>query len=214
VDRLRFVGVALAKTRLGWHLGILHRKAGQPAAILHLARDRVLCNEAPREAYSWVQLRLPEARLRALAAHCRRIWERNGASNLRYAFRYEGAAFDAAGELELTPDTNGLSCATFVLAAFQSLGVRLLAFEDWPPANDEDLSGREQIIALLCHRNGDPAWRNVLQGELRSPRFHPIEVVAATLRAPEACPTPWRTATLGRCELEGTLRVRCVPLLT
>jgi len=111
-----------------------------------------------------------------VAAYCDLVWDRfQTDKQFPYALNFNGASFDAAGCLQLGPDGRGLTCATFVLAIFKSVGIELVDMEGWPVRQAED----EAFLASITWAKADHL--RVLKEEVAqgAHRVHPPEVLAA-----------------------------------
>ena len=141
------------------HAGVLHRGTGGVAAVLHLGwEDRLYIDW--RWHRLWATPEVQPEKLMAAAGHCRRIWRTFNANGVfPYALAFCGSRFDDRGRLQLGPGSRGLTCATFILAIFETCGVSLVNEDDWPVRTAEDLAfiqtiadagfAREEHLALL-----------------------------------------------------------------
>lgn len=174
------IAAVVCRTEQGnLHAGLLYRDRGGVVGALHVGWENHLYN-------AWDDTRIcaappiePERRTSA-AALCRRIWRRfQRDGTFPYALRYTGSTFQPNGALQLSPDDHGLSCATFVLAVFQSVGVALIRIDEWPIRHEQDRA----FITWLRH-NVPPHHTHVvdrihLEVEAGCHRVHPHEVVGA-----------------------------------
>ncbi|MFS8067609.1 MAG: hypothetical protein ACMG6S_14695 [Byssovorax sp.] len=186
IEKLRFLGVAITPTSPGrWHVGVLHRADGDPVNLLHLAFDHKLLNSPPGAKYAWVQLQLPDLRLRSVAANCRLIARRYASPKrgLPYGLRYEKTTFRADGKMRLGKAEHGMTCATFILAVLRSAGVELLSLADWPPRDGD----KERHLELLDMLRNDPEVARdhvaAIATEVNGVRYRPEEVVGAASSA-------------------------------
>jgi hypothetical protein len=121
---------------------------------------------------------------------CRLIHDRRHGSaehRIPYAFRHgNNARFNQAGELMLA-DGLGLTCSTFVLTLFQSVGVPLVNFEGWQRREDDDARHEALLDMMRC---GIPASRidpappehvERVRAELPCIRVRPEEAAATGL---------------------------------
>ncbi|HEX4404526.1 MAG TPA: hypothetical protein VH560_06850, partial [Polyangia bacterium] len=146
---VKLVAIGIAPTAHGRHLGVICRKNGQPETfeILHLAFHYKLVREILSSDYWWVEPEIPSERATHVAALCDVIAQRYSDGKLAYAFRYLGGGFGlGSGEL-LSSTGRGLSCATFVLAVFASLGIDILELGSWP-SREEDKKWQNDIVTL------------------------------------------------------------------
>lgn len=177
------------------HLGILHRDptAGE-TRLLHLAWHHELRDQVPGKAYVWVNPPIPGPRLRQVAAMCRLVDRRNP-DGIPYAFSAPNDCFDEqTGKFLFGPTNHGLTCATFVCAVFESVGLKLLDFENWPVDRDGDREWQEAILTAL--KSGpspaSPEHIQAVRDEIGSVRIRPEQVAgAATV---EDLPSDFTTA--------------------
>lgn len=164
------------------HVGIIYRTQRYGAGLIQLlhvpdhkapVRGRRLGND-----YGWLEISLPLPRARVLVAQCVRIMERYEHRGLPYGFKYACAQFDSKGEYKANGD-KGLTCATFVLAVFESAGLELLRRNEWI-LRTGDKSDRQRMV---CHirEAGDEERAVMLESdeEIDAPRIRPQEVAAA-----------------------------------
>ncbi len=101
-----------------------------------------------------------------------------------YGFSSEGCEFivTPAGATSFVSSVpgKGLTCATFVMLVFDTLGFQMLDRETWPQRAD-DVHWQTEIIAKLRqHSAMTEQDLALLAGDLASVRFRPIEVAAAS----------------------------------
>jgi hypothetical protein len=144
--------------------------------VLHLGWEDQLSIE-----WQWCRLwAAPEVepeKLMAAAGHCRRIWRTFKSSRkLPYALAFCGSRFDAQGRLELGPGSRGLTCATLILAVFETCGVSLVDEADWPVRLDADMRFVDSIAGFAR-----PEHLALLRDEVHDGcrRIHPNEVLGA-----------------------------------
>lgn len=114
---------------------------------------------------------------------CRRVWMRHKQRGLRYGFRYDRSRFESTGELRLGSDEVGLTCATFLLAVFRSVGVELLRLDEWPE-RAEDEKRWTALLAMLESQGVDAAHLKALRGQTNARRYRPDEVAAGSSVTP------------------------------
>ena len=169
------------------HICIGHRDGASRVQFLHLAWHFRLRNEATRPDYLkvWTAPGVPAKRQRILAAFCRRVWRKNEKNGIPYAFSNpEGTLDPATGDFLIGPTRFGLTCASFVLAAFHAAGLQLAKYESWPADRKGDREWQQSIIAQLENGQAEVEHMNHLRTEIGAVRFRPEEVAAATAIAP------------------------------
>lgn len=163
------------------HIGIIYRTANKSLNILHLAFHCDLRNEHVSSKYFWIIPKLDpieifhQAKAKVIKTKCRLIWERFQ-SNISYGIEY-GLRFD--DELNLKGNSAGFTCATFVLAVFDTCGVRLLDENTWKFRN-EDLDWQKKIVDILCQEKASKKHIAKVQNEIGCARFRPEEVAVSS----------------------------------
>jgi hypothetical protein len=183
-ERLRSAAIAVREIDPQQrHIGLLYSDNGlNRVSFLHLAWHFDLRCEAPRTEYFWVDPAIPTPRLVQLAAVCRLVWRANGKGRIPYGFGPPADCLDSTtGEYLFGPAGSGLTCATFVLAAFRRAGLPLLRYETWPIGRAGDSEWQTRIVAALASTPGtitehaDAVRRDVGT----TVRFRPEEVAGA-----------------------------------
>jgi hypothetical protein len=128
----------LARTPHGnLHAGLVYLRSGG-VRFLHLAWEDTLANDWSLGGV-WACPMVERERLEAVAGMCRLVWKGYEKSRkLPYALRFDGTTFDRSGRLELRPGARGLTCATFILAVLNSVGIALVDEISWPIREAED----------------------------------------------------------------------------
>ncbi len=171
------------------HIGVLHREDGSDeVSLLHLAWHHDLRNHPPKTAYLWVDPKIPSRRMRQVAAFCRKVWRSNDNDRaIPYALSPPNDCFDRlTGKFLLGPTRLGLTCASFVLAIFESVGLPLAKYETWPKARDGDQEWQECIIDHL-EKSQPPATTEhveAVKGEVGAIRYRPEDVAGAAITSP------------------------------
>jgi len=190
VSGIPHVAVAIKANSLAQrHIGVLHRSVdGDQVRLLHLAWHCDLRNDDPKSSYIWIDLPIDPLRAKQVAAMCRKIWRSNGAKHIPYALRFPNDCFDAkTGAFLIGKGTLGLTCATFVLALFQSCGLAMVDLATWQNRED-DLAWQEQCIQELEKSKADRGHIEAITTEIGCIRFRPEDVAGA------AANTPWPVA--------------------
>lgn len=153
--------------------------------MLHLAWHFDLRNEEANDRYHWVDPDLPKPRLRSVAALCRQIWRKNGKNAIPYAFSHPSDCFDGGtGEFLLGPTKLGLTCATFVLAVFESAGIRLIDYASPVPARSGDREWQEKIVDLLERQGATSEHVDAVKGQIGGVRYRPEDVAGGATVSP------------------------------
>lgn len=184
-DGIPFVAAAVRLVQPGWwHLGLFHRREGRPVRLLHLEHHFSLKDTPQHEPYAWVAPPIPPERARAVAALCRLIANKHSTGQIPFGLRLGGSAFDPLTGALLLGDTEyGFTCATFVLAVFQSAGLRPLDVVGWP-ARPDDVEWQKAILKDLSKRQAPLDHIKGVNEEVGCVRFRPAEVAGAFGIAP------------------------------
>lgn len=172
------IAVSYDQSRDQWHAGLAHVEADDRINFLHLAWHATLRSDEPYPGLCWVDLALPRDRALSVAARCRQVWRQHAAGGLPYAFKYAETSFTGVGELRLGVAEHGLTCATFIMAIFASVGTPLLLPEEWP-VRPEDSVWHARIIEAL-KQSASPEHVAVVEKEVGCARFRPTEVAACS----------------------------------
>lgn len=169
------------------HVGVVYRN-GERMEKLHLAWHFRMRNDTYRPGSVWVTPNIPPLRGPAIAAKCRQIWKTHeGTGRVPYGFRFDSTTFSASdGRLELAPGTTGLTCATFVLAVFRSIGVEILAIEAWK-GRSEDASWQKLMLDTLKQHGASHEHTTALATEIGAARYRPEEVAGGAAGSSLPC---------------------------
>lgn len=177
------------------HIGVVHREGGQ-VNLLHLAWHHDLRNHPPGLSYCWVEPNVPPPRMRQVAAICRKVWRANDQA-LPYAFSEPSDCFDThSGAFLLGPSRHGLTCASFVLAIFETAGLPLVRYDTWPSERPGDREWQEWVISQLANSKppAEPEHMMAITSEIGSVRFRPEDVAAAATISP--LPADFKTSSM------------------
>lgn len=103
-----------------------------------------------------------------------------GAYHIPYGFKYENySSFDRNGDLTLGKGSKGLSCSTYVITLFHSIGIDLVDIENWP-SRKEDLPWYSFIIGIFTSGGMKSELLENLKKEIGAPRFRPEETAVSS----------------------------------
>jgi hypothetical protein len=171
----------------GSHTGILFRMKGV-LIIQDLLWHEKFRSKPADEMPHFVKLSLePEqehdVRMRCELIHQRRN-DRSKTYHTPYAFRYsnKNSINPGTGEIEFN-DGIGVSCSTFVLAVFQSVGIPLVNINTWQ-AREGDVARHQALLKKM--REGIDGWAPpappehiaIVEKEVHCMRVRPEEVAA------------------------------------
>lgn len=180
-SRVSYLGIAIRRFTEApqLHVGLLFSAAeNEPPELLHLRTHLDLRNELPSNDYFWAQVELDDLNLRNLAQYCKLIASKK--NKVPYGFTYNGQHFDVSGEYRHQGLGYGLTCATFVMAVFETWKIRLLKTEEWQQ-HPEDLAWQAQMVAHLMERFGALVAQNV-NAHIGNTRFRPEQAAAGAMR--------------------------------
>jgi len=187
LSEMRWAAVAIKAVNPNQrHIGILHRDPSSGVLLLDLAWHHQLRNAPPSSKYVWIAPDIPAPRLRQVAARCRQVVRANPGA-IPYGFSPPNDCFDEqTGKFLLGPTRHGLTCATFVLAVFQLVGLKLIRFESWPTERPSDCEWQQAVISALESSNppASPEHVQAIKNEVGNVRFRPEEVAAAATVSP------------------------------
>jgi hypothetical protein len=199
------VGVAIHQH--GQHIGILYRVSeNDPTRLLHLGWHKKLRSSRVTSDYvCWVRPGIGSDRGDAVAALCRRIWKQNRKRQLTYGLSCPNQFFDTGGNQLKVPAKVGLTCASFVLAVFETAGLPLVRYETWPVANTADIRWQKAVHkALEADQRVDRAHTRAFAREIGNMRYRPLHVAAAS--ASDEIPTTHFSASKLVAKIETLLK--------
>ena len=169
------------------HCGIAFNLDGA-AQTLHLAtHNTVECVQGIPGFLCWVKPEMHATQQEAFCGYLEVLGEavKSGKKDIPYGFLYdEYARITPDGTLILEGNECGLTCATFVLTLFNSIGVQLVDLETWPP-REEDRPWFIQIINMFIKHflsSNKMSYKhfNRLLCEIGCPRYRPEEIAVSS----------------------------------
>jgi hypothetical protein len=180
VNEIASVAVAFGHSELGPHTGILVRETDGLINFYHmpLVRAPIQRSVLPKH-FLWRAPSIPVERSDLVAALCRLIAARYREVGIPYSFKYTpDMVFNLSSGQFQKGTGSGLTCATFVLAIFQSLGTQIVHYLDWPPRPD-DHKWQEKMAKWLEKQGALKKEVEAARAEIPSLRYRPDEVCAA-----------------------------------
>lgn len=179
-DAVKDVGIAIRTFDGGQqvHIGMLHKIDTASALLLHFREHLDLKNETPSDSYCWMQIELEEINRRLLASLCVLIARQS--SNIPYGFTYNGRYFDRTGNYIPQGMGHGLTCATFVMAIFNTYNIPLLQTSEWLPADLEDQLWQTKMVGRVNLKSGVTV-ADATAKYIGQPRFKPEHVAAGAV---------------------------------
>ncbi len=186
-DSLIGIVVNLSDDHKQFHCGLAFR-LGDDFKILHLAHHNDLeCDNDCNRFQVFVIPNIPRELQRPFIQMCRAIKDDvdEGHKDVAYGLSYDEFAMYADGKLNLAGNEIGLTCATYVLTLFHSVGIDLVDIHNWPEREEDrkwfewvkKLFGIQKIKIYLGMSREHQA--KVLN-EKFGPRFRPEEVAVSS----------------------------------
>jgi hypothetical protein len=180
---LPFVYVAIQRTGSAQlHAGLFCGYPGKGTChvLHHPWHHAPLQEDAAWQRYSWVENDWDPLVVLNILARCEAVSRSN--PSLPYSLVYDATThFDANGVLVKTGAAQvrpGLTCATFVLAILNGVGVDILDESRWPPS-DSDQPWADKILGML--QKIDPSYVKFMRQQMAGwSRFSPEDVAAAS----------------------------------
>jgi hypothetical protein len=172
------------------HCGIIYRR-DDDLYILHLKWHNLLSKDndlLPFTRYVYLKIdSLPDDRIESICAMCEVIYSRHNQRKIAYGIKYNYDTNFHDGLVNINHNvSSGLTCATFILAVFNSLEIRLLNIETWKPRRS-DLLWHQKIIDALqeSSRRGYVSAEHLrlVTNERGCARYRPEEVAAGVSKA-------------------------------
>lgn len=161
------------------HTGVFHASQDESPRMLHLAWHSRLQNSSPEDWYLWIHPPFEPERLRQVATMCRRIFRKNQENGLPYGFGVPNDNFDhTTGEYLIRDSHFGLTCASFVLAVFDAVSLKLANYASWPTGRDSDKAWQRWVIEMLEMTGAPERHIQNVKCDIGSVRFHPQQVAA------------------------------------
>jgi hypothetical protein len=165
--------VVVAKTTIGFHAGVIYSNvADNTPHVLHLGWNNLLMHEWTLPDRCWATPETHPIRLRNVRARCRQIASKfKETGRMPYSLGDSSSRFHFDGTLLLGKESEGLTCATFVLAIFRSVGLELVDVATWPLRSAEDLvrvakRGSDEVLTQRLEIQSSMGTQRVLANEL------------------------------------------------
>lgn len=181
--------IVVKKTEHGFHTGIVHKNRDtRNINILHLVFHQIVENDdfsslcsAYWDSDDFYVIPVsfePELQIQ-LAAICRRIYDAKDDSKFKYGLLYDGTTYFSSDlQIIIGEKCSGLTCATFVLAAFSRIGISLVDIQNWRTRPD-DKTWHEEILVVLKKHCQDREHIKLVETEVGCIRVTPTEVAAS-----------------------------------
>ncbi len=164
-----------------FHVGLLYLEDPmQDAMFLHLARHHAMRTEVIDDGF-WIRLGLTERQKRLLAGQCAMISTHNTEDSVPFSIFYDDNRqyFDEEGNYVATGLGDGLTCATFIMAIFETLGIPLLRTDNWTIEADDKL-WHIQIINSMRQGSPNKSHFDKMSAAIGCARYRPPDIVIAS----------------------------------
>lgn len=196
-------GVAILRTDPEqFHCAILFDRAGT-ATLLHLAWNYCLSVGDVEARYWWADTGLLGPNKKLMAVIADRI--ATAKPRIPYGLARDILAIEpGTGKLIPGPEGKGLTCASFILAVFQSQGFEVLAENQWPE-NANDVWQARIVAALARDVNATPEQKRAVARDIGSRRFTPPEVVGGATVSETDWPVSFERAQTLSAEIQAQI---------
>jgi len=160
------------------HIGMLYRIGAASSCVLSLRDHLDLRNEPPSDGYCWMQIQLDEINRRLLASLCAVIARKSQA--VPYGFSYNGVYFSQTGDYLPRDLGHGLTCATFVIALFETYSIPVLLKSEWGPADLEDQGWQSRRVQQIGMNRGK-FIADAIREYVGHPRYKPEHVAVGAV---------------------------------
>jgi len=184
VEAVNWLCVAIKETDRATeqrHTGLYYKLSPtEPTQLCHLAWHFRLTNEVANDAnYIWIESDLNETVKKQIVAYIDNILEAGTNTPIPYSFNDFNGSFDPnTGAFIKTAAGEGLTCATFILAIFQTMQRPLVQEATWNN-RPQDIQWQARMVNLLTQHGAHPTHVTALQTSIGAIRFRPEEVAAA-----------------------------------
>ena len=169
------------------HVGIAYKDDKSFNAI-HLAWHNTLEYEENIDGFLknffWIKSKFHPSRVPSISAVCRQVIRLKEKQNIPYGLYFKDGKFTPEGILNLGRNEIGLTCATFVLAIFNSCGYKLIDTDSWPPRQEDEKWHEKIIQALINSKNryniSETHIENVKKEKSYCARYRPEEVAISS----------------------------------
>lgn len=163
------------------HIGVVARQRDTgEQSFIHLAWHNQLRVEPVDSRYWFADPDLPHEDALQIAALCRRVAAGNRAG-IPYGFSLFAGSIDfSSGAFRAGGSVIGLTCATFVLAVFDSAMGPLVQIDSWPSRPD-DVAYQAWVINQMKSSGVAPADIEATASQVGNIRVRPPEVAAAAV---------------------------------
>ncbi|WP_193366907.1 hypothetical protein [Pelagibius marinus] len=173
------------------HVGLLYVEDQEEGAkFLHLLDHLTLRTGVLGDDKFWIKLGITPSQMRQLAAFCAFVSARNS-DGIPYSIFYDQKRvyFSDTGDYIGSDLGEGLTCATFVMAIFETLKIPLLDTGLWPAdATDEDW--QTWMITEMARRSVDQPHVQKMLSHIGAARYRPADVVIASSKKAKDRPMP------------------------
>jgi hypothetical protein len=164
-------------------VGLLYRNDNDEVRLSHLPwHFRFNGSDDPGPLDYWLEPHFNDMVQEQVVAFLLHRAEEQGKGDIPYSILRQGKSFDAAGKYVPAGIGEGLTCATYVLAAFEALEISIIDLQSWPVGRAEDQAWFQQILQRLGQLVPPASPEHIQAQQQALPnvvRYRPEEVAAA-----------------------------------
>ncbi len=179
--------IGLAHHSQGGHCGTYYELLGGGIALLHFAFHNSVISEPKSAFYFDIPSSFPEREQFAISDFCRLVSDRHGSEGLRFAATRNETFLPKDAALKFDKPGIGFSCASFVKAIFDAVGVPLIEESSWPPATLEDRAWFSNLLSFFrwyFFYKVDQDHFNQIDVSCKWSRYKPEQIAFAASKAP------------------------------
>lgn len=181
-DAVDFTGLAVRRTGNDqWHVALLYKVDRKPAALRHQCEHNGALDAAPDSFFDlWLDIAALSSLNKRLIAN--KLSKARG-DKIPYGIGYsEGADYLDGKTLKyLLPhaEGRGLTCATYVLAVFETLGFQPFDRSTWQP-REQDSEWQSRTVGSLSNKHpSDDDHFKAERANVGGPRYRPEQLAGA-----------------------------------
>ena len=182
-SEIPFIAIAIRRPNPYVHTGLLYRDDAAEIRLSHLAwHCRFYGSDIPSEVDLWIEPHFNDIVQEQLAAFLIHRAEEQARGDIPYSIIRQGKCFDETGKFISGEIGEGLTCATYILGAFEALEIPIVQLNTWRTGREEDLVWFEAILQLLVRAQPPASQQHIEVQRAALPnvvRYRPEEVAAA-----------------------------------
>lgn len=208
------IALAITKGRFGSHIGIVFHSAKDGQQLLHLRFHKDLATDpfpgSPKQCWIAGVVNLPVPASKQLVGIVRKFAKR--LPEIPFGINVLGGvgSFTPDGSYKPKPNSDGLTCATFVTNIFHAAALHLIQEKTWESDEGNIRWGNDVCAALEVHK-AEPEHIAAVRKNINGIRVRPEEVGAAGDTPFKERPINYVTARQKASDVINTLSKECPP---